>query len=175
MPFFPGKTPREIADYLEGLNVKQLTELNHRFGDHFEHISDKIDTEEKNISDSQNKIGSLRDKISQEEYEAKTIEKERLEQLADLTPEYSQAEFILMKKALAYSPLSSFDYEKSILLGKIKNFESGITSSENKIAELQHEIHLCGQELKIVNRILDQKRNAAKLEQSNLATALINH
>ncbi|MGQ3890192.1 hypothetical protein ACQUW5_14335 [Legionella sp. CNM-1927-20] len=150
MPFFRYLNSQQLRNLCQGKSLEYLKELNHRYGDNFEKINEsnaKIDNE---INSINQQINTILLKIEENKCLRQQADECRRNVLDNL-PE-NPAE-----RHLALQGISYFYDDEPSLKEELRKLEKQREDFNEAKDRLGHELHLCLQELKIVNAVIEEK------------------
>lgn len=152
MPFFRNVSPEQIQKYCENETYDSLRNLNHRYGAFFERLNALEEQNNAAIDRIDIRIAALRIEIAKNAEEMARYEETRESVLSSLPD--NQVERYLVLQTLNHSP-----FNRSPELNKqISDLEKEKRELNGKNAWGRQELHLCVQELRIVNSVLEQKK-----------------
>ncbi|WED42018.1 hypothetical protein [Legionella cardiaca] len=154
MPFFPMRTPEEIKRYCKDQPLEELIKLNHRYGNFFERISEQEDKNNEAIDTIKLKIDILRKELEKKEQEGQSAESNHRKQFEGLPG--NGAERYLALSALRNSSIQ--DNDCSVLEKPLKELIDEKKKLEEYNGWIKYEMHSCAQELKIINKVIENKR-----------------
>lgn len=143
--------------------------LNQAYGDHFVELSDREEIAERNLLSLQEELPKQKEKhqtLLAEFPKAIEDENRRLRSLESLSNEGSRTEkYLLTGQINGYSPLNLCELMISNQEKTIGSLTKQIEVAKNEVQSAKADISLTVQELRILNKIIETRREAVKTEQ----------
>jgi hypothetical protein len=170
MPFFlKTKTIREVNIYFNSLSLDELIDWNKRYGNHIVDIEARKERAENELTIQKEKLATYQNKyqlLLSQENDALAEEEKKCQEIAGIEYTGSRSEGYLLKAQLhSYSPLDCYWNNVMAQQDAIRTTTQLIQRLESRIESAKNDISLTVQELKILNRIIEEQRNTLKTEE----------
>ncbi|MGM9454734.1 hypothetical protein ACTAZI_15525 [Legionella bozemanae] len=170
MSKFPHKTPNELRRYFSQLSLGQLLEINRSYGPHFESLDAQDEGYKKNIKELNPRLAYFTEKYEAhlQTYEDVEIREATYQSNRNaMLSEMDQTDRLLGFKTLGISPMEIYEYEARCLRGEISKTSDEIKRLNACIATVEQKTRGAVSELRILNSVIDLKRELTPEVASN--------
>ncbi|QMT60891.1 hypothetical protein [Legionella sp. PC997] len=167
MARFPNKTAFELRQYFKSLDLPQLIKINREYGPHFISIEDRIDQHKATIKILSERLSKLKENQRAHELTfEKVVEAEAgfQQTLKGVLCDTDQTDRYLGRQAAGFSPLTSYEHHALTLLTEIAQTSDRVSGLNQCIADLEQRKTAAVSELKILNKVIEEKRRALRIE-----------
>ncbi|WP_454781799.1 hypothetical protein [Legionella sp. WA2022007384] len=168
MARFPNKTPYELRQYFKQLDLAQLIKINQDYGPHFISLEDRLDHHRETLRVAEERLAKLRqDKESLESKYDQVAEEEAGYQktLQGVLCDTDHTDRFLGRQAAGYSPLASFELKSRYIYTELSQAAERVNGLNRIIENLEQRKTAAISELKILNKVIEEKRNVFAAEQ----------
>ncbi|STY29882.1 Uncharacterised protein [Legionella wadsworthii] len=161
MSKFPNKTPYELRQYFNSLDLNQLIELNRSYGPHFVSLEERLDKSQEDLKQERKRLIQFQEKKQKHLLSYKEVEtNEELFQknMESVCSIQSRTDRYMGRQSLGYSPMQLYSSESLFIDTEISKASQMIQSLENIIASLEEKKTIAVSELRILNSIIDKRR-----------------
>ncbi|WP_419419238.1 hypothetical protein ACNVED_11935 [Legionella sp. D16C41] len=160
MPFFPYQNADQFRQHCRRQTLTDLTELNHQYGERFEKISDRQLEIQQHFDSINQEIILLEGKIKDAQLESKRNNEYRQSVLENLPHNGAERHLIMQSILPIYDSTSILAAE----IAKLNKLKENLNQS---LISLNAEVGRNVRELKIINAVIDEKKQQVNLESTN--------
>ncbi|KTD65035.1 hypothetical protein [Legionella shakespearei] len=175
MARFPNKTLYELRTYFMGLDLTQLTKINHAYGDHFVRLELRLERVNNQLAKYTSQLLTIRRNINELDAQEPLIQQQEEEysrSVASMMESSSGAEFYLARQALGASPADRHKADSASLKTELIQTTDMIFALNTELEHTESSKSRAVDELRLLNRIIDDKKQIAGIEFAPAAPSL---
>jgi hypothetical protein len=175
MAKFPYKTQHQLQVYFQSLELAQLTDLNHQYGDHFTNLEAKLDDVERQLGLAEQRIQTTllnRQKLDEQIPFLAAQDEQYHQNRESISDTSSRSERYLAYQAVNASPSEIHSRSSSELSAshvRLLAVKEGLNDQLNRLKSSKSRAI---EELKLLNRVIDYKRQQEISQEAQLSHSL---